>query len=408
MAGDLQKKGMKILQITNKVPVPPKDGGSIASFRLAEGLAANGQDVHILAMNTSKHFVERSVIDSFERDKLKITAVFVNTRIKPLKALWNLLFSKLPYNAVRFVSREFRKKLLNSIFVFNPDVIILENLYPALYINDIRAVSTAPVAYRAHNLEYEIWKRSAEKSRFLKKGYLKILARRIKQFETGIINEYDILVPITKRDSAALDQLGNKKPSYVLPTGFPQPEKITTSWDSSEQSIAQLGALDWLPNQEGLIWFIEKVLPIVRKEKPDLLFHLAGRNAPAWFEKKIKAEGVVYHGEIEKANEFIQAHQIHIVPLFSGSGMRIKILEAMAMGKTIITTSLGTEGIETENNQNILIADNQEEFSKQILRAVEDPAFCREIGENAYNFVTDKLNNNNLVRGLLDFLKERL
>ena len=402
------KNGMKILQITNKVPVPPKDGGSIASFRLAEGLAAGGHEVHLLAMNTSKHFIEESIIKGYEKKNITIRTSYVNTRINPFRALSNLLFSRLPYNAVRFISRDFREKLITSLISINPDIIILENLYPALYLKDIRSTSISPVVYRAHNVESEIWQRAACNARSLRKWYLKILARRIKRFETGILNKYDFLVPITERDALSLNKLGNTKPVYVLPTGFPLSGKPSAMTDSTGSKIAHLGALDWLPNQEGLLWFIEKVLPRLRKIYPDIEFHLAGRNAPQWLEKRISVDGVIYHGEITDARKFIESHQIHIVPLFSGSGMRIKILEAMALGKTIVTTSLGTEGIDTRNDQNILIADNVDDFTERVLKGLEDPVFCREIGENAFTFVSEKLNNDKLVTGLLDFLKKNL
>jgi len=410
LAGAVEKSGMKILQITNKVPVPPKDGGSIASFRLSEGLEKMDQEVHILAMNTSKHFVNQDVISSFEKPGLKITPVWMNTKLSPLKALANLLFSKMPYNAVRFISSGFKKKLIEHIVFllnnFNPDLIILENLYPAAYLQEIRNYSDAPVIYRAHNIENEIWQRTAANSKGLRKLYLNVLARRIKRFETGVINQYDILMPITQRDADSLNEMGNKKPVFVLPTGYHMSGREIPKLNIGKSGIAHLGALDWLPNQEGILWFIEHVWPILRNTLPDIEFHIAGRNAPKWLENKLDLPGINYLGEIEDAKEFLDSNPIHIVPLFSGSGMRIKIVETMAHGRAVITTTIGTEGIDTKHDENILIADSADAFVKAILKLTENEDYCREIGKNASTFVNEKLNNEKLVSEFLDFVAE--
>lgn len=396
---------MKILQITNKVPVPPKDGGSIASFRLTEGLVKNGHDLHILAMNTSKHYVDPEVVRSFERPGLSITPVWMNTKINLFKALLNLLFSPLPYNAVRFISGRFKKALADTLKRENPDLIILENLYPAAYLNLIRKLSDSPVAYRAHNIEYEIWQRTAENTNGIKRWYLEILARRIRKFETRLINQYDLLIPITERDAASLDQMGNTKPVFVLPTGYYPAKKEPVPIIGGSPAIAHLGALDWLPNQEGLTWFINKVWPTLKEKIPGIEFHIAGRNAPAWFVRDIAADGIIFHGEIDDAETFITKYAVHVVPLLSGSGMRIKIVEAMAYGRAVVTSSLGTEGIDTESDVNILIADNQEDFAKHIIHLMEDTEFCRRIGGNAFTFVRQKLDNDKLVSDLQEFLK---
>ncbi len=399
---------MKILQITNKVPVPPKDGGSIASLRLSEGLANHGHQVQILAMNTSKHFVAPDIIRKFEKPNLAIRAVLVNTRIQPFKALLNLLFSKMPYNAVRFISSDFRKVLIDLLKEIDPDLIILENLYPAAYLDDIRDCTPSPVAYRAHNVEHEIWKRTTDNARGMRKWYLGLLSDRIHKFEMGIINRYDILVPITNRDAQALDDMGNKKPCFVLPTGYTGDYTECPDLNFNKPVVAHLGALDWLPNQEGLIWFVEKAWPLLIKEIPGIEFHLAGRNAPSWFERRMRGPGIKFHGEIEDADKFIQSYPIHIVPLFSGSGMRIKIIEAMASGRVVVTTTIGTEGIDTQHKTNILVADTPVLFSSAIIEVIRDPLYCQEIGKNAFTFVAEKLNNEKLIAGFLEFLKNNI
>jgi len=399
---------MKILQITNKVPVPPKDGGSIASLRLAEGLADRDHQVHILAMNTSKHFVAQEEIRNFENSRLSISAVEIDTRIRPLRALMNLLFSRLPYNAERFISPDFKTALEDAICEIQPELIILENLYPAAYLKDIRKNSDALVAYRAHNVEHQIWQRMAKNARGLKKWYISLLAKRIFNFEKDLLNKYDFLVPITSRDADVLEKLGNKKPCFVLPTGFAGELTSYPPIELNTPVLAHLGALDWLPNQEGLLWFVDEVWPLLKKKIPGIEFHLAGRNAPEWFIKRMNVTGVTMHGEIEDAGSFIQSYPIHIVPLFSGSGMRIKIVEGMAGGRVVVTTTIGTEGIDTQHKENIIIADSPELFASEIIEALGDPDYCRRIGKNAFTFVDEKLNNKILIEGFLKFLENKI
>jgi glycosyltransferase involved in cell wall biosynthesis len=399
---------MKILQITNKVPVPPKDGGSIATYRLSQGLINQGQEVHLLAMNTSKHFVPGEVIESYEKDNFSITAVNINTRIKPLKAFGNLIFSRLPYNAVRFLSKDFEDVLVSLLHQIKPGLIIIENLYPAAYLKLIRENSDSPVVYRAHNIESEIWERTAINSKGIKKWYIRNLAKRIKRLETLLINKYDLLVPITERDSIWFSGMGNLKPTFVLPTGYYINGGNSAPAITGEPTIAHLGALDWHPNQEGLLWFVRNIMPELRNKIPGLKFHIAGRNSPAWFKKEITREGIVFHGEIEDAATFITKHPVHVVPLFSGSGMRIKIIEAMAYGRAVVTTTLGTEGIPTENGRNILVADGNSNFLDAVMKVLGDREYCLSIGENAFNFVKDELDNDRLVARLLSFLKENL
>jgi len=399
---------MKILQITNKVPVPPKDGGSIASLRLAQGLADQDHQIHILAMNTSKHYVDPEVIESFENANLNISSVKVDTKIRPFPALKNLLFSRMPYNAVRFISKDFRKALKSLILEIQPKLIILENLYPAAYLEDIRATTDVPLVYRAHNVEHEIWRRTAQNARGLKKWYTGILSRRIHCFEKDLINKYDILVPITERDADALEAMGNIKPCFVLPTGYTGKIEKCPEIKFSRPLVAHLGALDWLPNQEGLIWFVEEVWPLLREKIPELEFHLAGRNAPDWFVKRLNRPGIKLHGEIDDAGEFIQSYPIHIVPLFSGSGMRIKIVEGMSYGRVVVTTTIGTEGIDTQHKENILVADTPESFASEVIQAIGDPDYCTEIGKNAFTFVDEKLNNTKLLAGFMEYLEKNI
>ncbi len=397
---------MKILQLTNKVPYPPRDGGAIASLTLARELSRAGNEVVVLAMNTSKHFVDQQNTTGKPVEEIQWEIIPVNTDIRWYNALANLLFSRLPYNATRFISSEYREKLRSLLTENSFDFIILDNLYTALYLKDIRACTQAPVVLRSHNIEHEIWSRTAKSSIGFKRMYLTILANRIRRFELSLINKYDALIPITTRDAGHFMNFGNKKPCHVLPTGMDVPALDGNQQAPSAVTVAHLGALDWLPNQNGIRWFIKLVWPIVRREIHGIEFHLAGRNAPERFEAQISAPGVVYHGEIDHAADFIREHAIFIVPLFSGSGMRIKLLDYMAAGRATVTTTIGAEGIPVEDGREAFITDQPEEFAAHIIALARNPELCSTIGGNAVTFVKTRFDNQVLIGQLIEFLKK--
>jgi len=397
---------MKILQLMNKVPWPPKDGGAIACLNMTKGFSMLGHEVTVLSMNTSKHHIRIKDMPADVRSKADFRLVEVPASISWIEATLNLLFSRLPYNAQRFISDEFSHELAKLLTEKSFDIVQLEGLYLCPYIPVIRKYSKALIAYRAHNIEYEIWERTATLSEGLRSKYLRNLSKRIKRFEVSYLNLYDLLVPITDRDGIILDKLGNTKPRHTSQTGIDFASLVPTARKLEFPSLFHIGALDWAPNQEGLIWFFNHCWPKIHLENPDLKFYLAGRNAPEWFERIIKQEGVVYLGEINDAYDFINSKAVMVVPLFSGSGMRIKIIEGMALGKPIVTTDIGTEGIPTENGKNILIANDAGRFTDAITQLINDRDLSNRIGKSAIGFIQEKFDNLSQAEALIEFYKQ--
>ena len=212
---------MKILQICNKAPYPAKDGGAIAVLNLSEEFALRNNMVTVLAMNTDKHKSDIKAIPRYYTDKIRFIYVAVDTQIKPIKLIWNYFFSSLPYNAVRFIHKKFEDELKNLLVNEKFDLVQIEGLYLLPYINVIRQFSKAKIAYRAHNIESEIWARLANNTlNPFKRFYLFTLSRRIEEFEINAMNSYDLLVPITQRDYLKLNSMGNLKPAHVSPAGI--------------------------------------------------------------------------------------------------------------------------------------------------------------------------------------------
>ena len=399
---------MKILVVANKMSYPPKDGGAIATLSLARSLRKCGCVVDLLAMNTPKHFCRVEDIPAEISSEIRFHSVPVDTTIRATNALKNLLFSSLPYNAERFINTDFEKKLCELLTANNYDIVQLEGLYLCPYIPDIRKCSHAKVVLRAHNVEHEIWSRMVDNEKsFAKRFYKRIIAKRMRRFELSHINSYDYLVPITDRDAEFFSKSGNSKPIFVVPTGI-ESDNPLLSIDSAKAefpTFSYLGALDWQPNVEGIEWFVWNVWNKYRTKHIGAKFRVAGRNANEEFEKFLISNGVDYYGELENVVDYYASGTILVVPLFSGSGMRIKIVEAMSAGKVVITTTLGTEGIATKNGKNIFVADNAEDFIACMEKIASDKCLYDEISVNARKFVVENYDNNIIASRLLDFYK---
>lgn len=398
---------LKILQISNKVPFPPKDGGALAVLNMAEGLSQLGMEVSLLTFNTSKHHQASLSIDPSKHPYRQIWAIDLNTSIDTLSAIWNFFSSSKAYHLKRFWSKEFCDQLTQILSSQHFDLIQFEALYMLQYSPIIRHKSPCPIAYRAHNIEHQIWNRKAKnESNLLKKVFFKDLSRRIKKYETECSSLYDFLIAISPKDLEFFNSTPRQKPSFLAPAGMKirtlSQDKAATG--SSPLDLFYIGALDWLPNQEGLLWFLKTCWDTVRQKRPELTLHIAGRNAPIQLENKIRAyKNVIYHGEVEDASQYMQEHGILLVPLFSGSGMRVKIAEAMALGKTVITSSIGIEGIGAADGHEVLIADTADRWIALIEKTVCDPSFCRQIGLNASFFANEHLDLNRISKKIINF-----
>ena len=395
---------MKVLILCNKPPYPALEGGPMAMNSIVTGLLKAGHEVKILAVNSPKYNVTIDDIPEDYRKRTGIELIDVDLRVRPAKAFKNL-FSKKSYHVERFISKEFTNRLIEVLKADLYDVVQLETLFMTPYVETLRKYTKASIVLRAHNVEYLIWERIAKGTRFfLKRAYIKHLARTLKNYELNAINQVDGIAAITRKD-AALFRKYCPTPTVDIPYGI-YPEEFTPSYEiEGKPTFYHIGSMNWMPNEEGIRWFVDDCLEAVVEKTPDFVIHLAGRHMPEWL-RELKNPHVNVVGEVPDAKAFVANHNVAIVPLLSGSGIRIKIIESMAMGKAVITTMIGAEGILYDEDVNVIIAENKAKMSEAIRRINENPAIAVEIGKAARRLVEEVYDNNKLIERLLMFYQQ--
>jgi len=398
---------LKILQVCKKFPYPLRDGEVIAIHQLTRGFYEAGHKVTVAAINTKKHFFPPDEMPQENQELADFYSVLLDTDVNWWDALRSL-FRGDAYNIQRFVSPDF-EKLLSGILRENEfDIVQLEGLYLLPYLLVVRKYSKAKIVLRAHNIEHLIWERNSKMAKpGAKKWYLQSLAARMKEFEIYNLNSCDALVPISNIDAAKFVELGCKLPIHTTPVGMKLNGVMTPEVHVDEASLCYIGSMDWLPNREGIDWFLDVVWPKVLSQFPEVKLFIAGRNFPPDFPGH-NYPNIEVVGEVENSHSFLRSKSILIVPLFSGSGMRVKIIEAMAEGKPVVSTGVGAEGIDATDNVNILIADTADAFARQIKRVLKDKEEAMRIGTNARAFVVENFDNKKIVSDLLEFYKSIL
>ena len=373
---------------------------------ITQGLLAQGCEVRVLAVCSDKHPVnEQRMTEEYRNDTL-FEAVYVDLNLHPIDAAVALLCGE-SYHVKRFESNEFKQHLSEILKNERFDIIHVESIFLTPYLPVIRQLSQAPVVLRAHNVEHQIWQRIASQtSNPLKRWYLKHLALTLRAYELEHINLYDGVACITRTDAEFFTSHGCRKPVTDIPFGIASPE-LADNVGVEENTLFHIGSMDWMPNEESIRWFLREVWPPLHKELPQVRLYLAGRKMPRDL-MELQTEGVTVVGEVPDANYFIASKQINVVPLLSGSGIRVKIIEAMSIGKPVVTTTIGAQGIDYTDGENLLIADTPADFVRQISRCVNDKDFCQRIGQNAFNLIATHYDNDALAQRLISFYEQLL
>ncbi len=391
--------------LCNKAPFPPNDGSSIATYNMIKGLERVGVSIHVLAINTNKHFKSDDEVRMGFEKKSSYQSVHLNTNPTFFGAFLNL-FSRQSYFVSRFIDSAFEHQLIeilkNNVF----EIIQLEGLFVASYLEKIREWSNAKIVLRAHNIEYLIWERHLEKTNSnLKRYYLNIQKNRLKKFEQRIFNSVDAVVPITDRDASELNQFTNCPVHTAFAGVDPENYTVEKSTCFDPYSIFHFGSMDWIPNQEAVEWFLSACWPKIIHEFPKAKLILAGRNMPIKF-KRLSSDRIILKENVTDSSTIYTQYNIMIVPVLSGSGMRIKIVEGLCYGKAIVSTSLGAEGIDVTPGHHMLQFDSPESFSSAVIELLKDGEKRSNLEKNARSFALAQLNYLPIAEKLVAFYKK--
>ncbi len=382
--------------------MPLHDGGTVATAKCLSGLAAAGAEVTLLAMRTGKH---RPAAEG-EQPPPYLRAchtVDIDTTIKPSALLANLLFSRKPYDLQRFISPRYVEALTRLIRENSFDLVHCEGLPFALYAGMIRNLTGAPLVLRAHNLEHRIrYMMAATASSPARRAYLRILARRLRVLEEKAGSLFDAIVPISQPDRQWFADVTHNIPIFLSETGMDS-AAVMAEPDGPPLRVGFIGAMNWGPNLDGLRWLIREVWPDVIKRIPEASLHLAGQGIDTIAGEMPGGQAIHIAGEPEDALRFMASCHLIVIPLFAGSGLRIRIIEAMSIGRPVVATPAAAEGAAACDGRELTVAADAGSFSNAIIRYLTSRQMRAAAAAHAVQLVRERYDNRKLTGELLRF-----
>lgn len=357
---------MKILIISPQIPLPLTEGGKRSIFGLMKYLSLRGHNIDFIS-----YLKHNDYASSWKEMSEFCIPYFLNisTDNKISGAVLNL-FSSIPYN----VSKYHRKEMLiflKEYFKDNvPDLIQIHNIHMAWLINHLRLFTKSPVVLRQENVEMMIMKRFYKNQKNpLIRFYSYLQFRKFIRYEPKICEKFDKTIFISSEDEKTLIKNNPGIKSITIPSGVESKLLNYVPSTTEKYSLVHLGNLDWLPNADSLQWFIDDILPEVVKQFHNIKLYIYGSGNYNKIHIPENLIGyIIYKGFVSNLWEDIKDKALLVIPLRIGSGIRIKILELLAFGINILSTSIGKEGIELNDAEHILIADGKDQFVSKIIR----------------------------------------
>lgn len=388
---------MKILFLSHRIPWPLKDGGAVAIHNNLKGFLDAGHEVKFLCLNPKKDQTSLAEVpDYFSRALAE--SIPVDTDLSPYQAFVNL-FGSESYHVSRFYHPAFEQRLSALLSHTTFDVVHMEGAFIGQYAPFIRKHSSACLVLREHNVEYRIWESMAKlTANPLKAWYLRTLAARLKEFETTLWKQVDLIAAISPADLLVFQQVNPN--AFLGGVGFDLEPYLAVNKEAIPKTLFHLGSMDWLPNKEAVMWLLNSIWPQIHRQFPDWKLFLAGKKMPKDWQRD--TETLKVEGEVESAISYMSAYSVMIVPLQSGSGIRIKTIEAMALGKAVITTSVGLLGLDLEPDKEVLLANTPQEFVAVVARLDADPELAGRIGRAAREKVQSLYTNEKHIARLIE------
>ena len=378
---------------------------------LTRGLLDMGHQVKVVSIHTDKH---PFLPDEIEPDYLAQTqfeVAYADTELNVRDALSHLVTGE-SYHLSRFLVPEMERTVEDALRAQVYDVVLLESLFTTAYIPAIRRLSDADLVLRAHNVEHALWDEvAADMTSRPKRWLLNRFKSKLQSEEIKVLAALDGVVTITGDDAAWFEEtLQNVHPTSkcrveVVPFGMDVDGTPHAALNEAPTRALHLGAMDWAPNHQGVSWFVQDVWPLVRQALPEAQVALAGRNmGPEWTSDE--NAGVHVLGEVDDAAATYDTPSVVVVPLHAGSGMRIKIAEALAAGRPIVTTTKGMTGLPLEHKEHVMVADTAEHFAKALVELLSNGDKATAMGQRGRAWAQVNLQHRARAERLTAFLEE--
>lgn len=362
-------------------------------------LIEEGLEIKHLCVSTDKHPFEAENYPEQIRNTTQAEGIFIDTRVRLFGAL-PYLWKRGSYNIDRFQSPQMSDRILSLMTGSTFDLVLLESLFLCPYVDLIRNQFNGKIFIRTHNVESDIWFDLARENQgFFKKRLLLKLAKDLRQYEISALPKADGLLTITDRDKDRFLELGIRIPSTTIPVNVACGEPLLPV----PNRLFHIGAMDWAPNKKAVLNLI-RIFPAIRREIPGTELHIAGRHAQKILQN-VSIEGITVHDFVENAGEFMRSCGLLAAPIDSGSGVRIKILEAFANGIPVVTTPTGALGLETLENRCLLICRNDDEFVKACVSLIQSEETRSTLGATAQAYIKSEHSVENIRKKLREFFE---
>ena len=295
------------------------------------------------------------------------------------------IFSFSPLVIHKYFSNEMKNRLIELLNEEKFDVIHFDHLHMAQYRIYVKIKITI---LDEHNIEYIIWDRYCEtESNFLKKAFLIWQRKKMKDYEKNIVQRFHLCLTVSTQDMQILKTLSPNTDVTVINNGVDINYFRSFKENEEPYSLVFTGSMNWLPNEDAMVYFINDIYPLIKKSVPDVKLYIVGHSPTAKINRITVNQNITVTGLVRDVRPYLNRSQVFIVPLRIGGGTRLKILEAMAMQKPVVSTAIGHEGINILHNENIITADNPEDFANSIINLFNNQQLRNKLGENGRKLV---------------------
>jgi glycosyltransferase involved in cell wall biosynthesis len=374
---------LQILFVTEFLPWPLNTGGRIRTYHLLRQASLR----HDVTLATQVSMEDTKGREEIQRFITHLSPIELNQRARSLRALGAAIsiFNSRPYISVyshyqQAMAKNIRQLTNDQAF----DIIHLDHLDSAAYFEACR--SNALIYLDEHNYETDLLSSThAHTSKWLLRWYLGSQLQKLERFEGETLKSVDGVSVVSRHDAARVGAVAPHTPCEVIPNGV-DPAFFDIVRRPQPYRVVSVSSLDWLPNVEGLAWFLDRVWPIVIAARPQATFQMVGRNPHRSLLRRGR-RGVSIVGSVPDIRDHVTDASAFVVPLLSGSGTRLRVLEAMAMRVPIVSTSIGIEGIECVPGQHVLVSDTAKNFAEQLIAVLDNDILGKRLAQAGREFV---------------------